>query len=270
MFRAVRAIMYNSPEEEALIQAASANQHIPGVVVGVGSEVPTRTSAERFRQRTKLSQRFAIYVGRVDENKGCNELFNYFQQYARAGGRLDLVVVGNPVMKVPTHPRIHQLGFVSEEEKYDAIVAAETLIMPSYFESLSMVTLEAWAMGIPVLVNGHCDVLRGQTVRGKAGLYYTNMREFSECLQALDHDEQLRSRLGENGRVFFRDHYSWPVVEQKYLNMFKRLNQEKPDKAVRTVEPQKGWIARYQRNIRPASNVISELPTGPVVEHKES
>ncbi len=269
-FRAVRAIMYNSHEEEALIHGVSANQHVPGVVVGVGSEVPARASAGRFRQRTRLSRRFAIYVGRIDENKGCGELFDHFRRYSQTGGPLDLVVVGNPVMKVPTHPRIHHLGFVSDEEKYDAMVAAEVLIMPSYFESLSMVTLEAWAMGVPVLVNGQCDVLRGQTIRGNAGLYYTSAREFSECLRTLDSDGQLRRGLGENGRTFFRHHYTWPVIERKYLDMLEQLKHADHAETGGAVEPMPGWLARRKRTVRPAGEVVSQLPTGPVLESRKS
>ena len=56
--------------------------------------------------------------------------------------------------------------------------------MPSYFESLSMVALEAWALGQPVLANGRCDVLQGQTIRSRAGLYYDNFPEFAEALRA--------------------------------------------------------------------------------------
>ncbi len=269
-FRAVRAIMYNSHEERALIQGVSGNQHVPGVVVGVGSEVPSRASSDRFRQRTQLSRRFAIYVGRIDENKGCAELFDFFQRYSQAGGQLDLVLVGNPVMKMPAHPRIHHLGFVSDEEKYDAMVAAEVLIMPSYFESLSMVTLEAWGMGVPVLVNGRCDVLRGQAIRGKAGLYYTTYEEFSECLRALDRDGPLRRTLGENGRAFFRRHYTWPVIDRKYLDMLEQLNTDEHAGTTGRLEPMPGWLARRRRTVRPAGEIVAGLPTGPVLESRKS
>ena len=83
MFRGVRALMYNSPEERAMIQAAAGNAAVPGVVVGVGSDVPDRTDAERFRQKFKMRRPFAIYVGRIDENKGCAELFSHFERYCR-------------------------------------------------------------------------------------------------------------------------------------------------------------------------------------------
>ncbi len=84
IFRGVRALMYNSPEERAMIQAVSGNHEVPGVVVGVGSDVPGNPQAARFRQKYNIREPFAIYVGRIDENKGCKELFDFFQALSRA------------------------------------------------------------------------------------------------------------------------------------------------------------------------------------------
>ena len=78
--------------------------------------------------------------------------------------------MGTSILPIPKHPHIRHLGFVSDRDKFDGIAGAEALIMPSYYESLSMVALEAWALGRPVLANGRCDVLRGQVVRSRAGL----------------------------------------------------------------------------------------------------
>ena len=78
IFRGVRALMYNSPEEKRLIQTVSKNHDVPGVVVGIGSEIPPRPQAERFRQKHGITGRFALYVGRIDQNKGCKELFSFF------------------------------------------------------------------------------------------------------------------------------------------------------------------------------------------------
>ena len=117
VFRGVRAIMYNSFEERAMIQAAAGNDGVPHVVVGVGSEVPAETSPERFRAKYGISSPFVVYVGRIDENKGCKELFSHFERYARAvGGDLALVLMGNAVLPVPDHPRIRHLGFVSDQD----------------------------------------------------------------------------------------------------------------------------------------------------------
>ena len=230
IFRGVRALMYNSFEERALIQTVSGNQDVPGVVVGIGSEIPANTNPSHFRQKFNLRDRFAIYVGRIDENKGCGELFDFFQRYSRMLVEgMHLVLIGNPIIPIPDHPQIHHLGFVNDQDKFDAIAAAELLIMPSYLESLSMVALEAWALGKPVLANGRCDVLKGQCIRSNGGLYYDNFEEFIETLRAIDFSPTLATALGRNGREYFNRHYSWPVIERKYLDMLERLKKDAGD-----------------------------------------
>jgi glycosyltransferase involved in cell wall biosynthesis len=267
VFRGVRAIMYNSHEERAMIHAAAHNESVPGVVVGVGSEVPDRTDAARFRRTFNIRRPFAIYVGRIDENKGCKELFDFFQRYAATFPRgLDLVLIGSAIMPVPQHSRIHHLGFLSDRDKFDAIAASDVLIMPSYFESLSMVALEAWAIGRPVLANGRCDVLKGQCIRSAAGLYYERYEEFAETLYALESNGPLHERLGRNGRDYFARNYSWPVIERKYLDMFARLKDDDSKGGRRpALEPLPGWFARRRRDLPPAAGVLARIPAGAAV-----
>ena len=88
-----------------MIQAVAGNSDVPGVVVGIGSEVPARTDPGRFRRTFGVRRPFALYIGRIDENKGCGELFDHFQRYAahlpaRAGSPADR----HPVMPVPDAP----------------------------------------------------------------------------------------------------------------------------------------------------------------------
>ena len=261
VFRGIRAFMYNSFEERALIQGISNNQSVPGVVVGIGSEIPERSNGGRFRQKFDMRDRFAIYVGRIDENKGCLELFEFFEHYSAAlVDGMHLVLVGTPHVPIPTHPRIHHLGFLDDLDKYDAMAAAELLIMPSYLESLSMVALEAWAMGKPVLANAKCDVLQGQCLRSNAGLFYENFSEFAETLRAIDSGPSLQAALGRNGRTFFERNYAWPVIEKKYVDMLEQLSQETPSRAM---EPLPGWFARRRRTLPPADQVVKQLPAGP-------
>jgi glycosyltransferase involved in cell wall biosynthesis len=260
LFRGVRALMYNSPEERAMIQTVSGNQDVPGVVVGVGSNVPAQTQPARFRQKYNLRGPFAVYVGRIDQNKGCTELFEFFQEYLREPqGRLSLALIGHTLLPIPAHPRIRHLGFLDDADKFDAIAAADLLIMPSYFESLSMVALEAWALGRPVLANGRCDVLKGQCIRSNAGLFYENRCEFIEALRAIEQNRWLTVTLGRNGRQFFREHYDWPVIERKYLDMFARLS---ADAAPRPISGLPGWIDRRRQDLPAARDVLRTLPAG--------
>ncbi|HEV3214709.1 MAG TPA: glycosyltransferase [Vicinamibacterales bacterium] len=267
IFRGVRAVMYNSPEERRMIQAAANNQEVPGVVVGIGSEIPPRAQlqADRFRQKYGITGRFALYVGRIDQNKGCKELFTYFLQALPAlPNGLGLVLIGKEVLPIPSHPRITHLGFLGDADKFDALAGADLLIMPSYYESLSMVALEAWALGKPVLANGKCEVLRGQCIRSRAGLYYESQAEFVETLRAIADSRTLNTALGTNGRLFFDRHYSWRVIERTYLEMLARLSAaERPS---RRLEPEPGWFAKRRRTLPPADKLLADLPSGPVIE----
>jgi glycosyltransferase involved in cell wall biosynthesis len=263
IFRGVRAIMYNSLEERTMIQAIANNRQVPGVVVGVGSNIPDRVQPWRAKRKFNLKRPYALYIGRIDSNKGCAELFDYFSRYATMHpDGLDLVLAGSAVMPIPKHPRIKHLGFVSDEDKFDALGGADLLVMPSPYESLSMVALEAWALGRPVLANGHCDVLRGQAMRSNAGLYYENFEEFAETMYALEAAGPLNQTLGRNGREFFKRHYAWPVIERKYLEMFERLKKEP---AQTSIEPLPGWFARRKKNVPPAAGVVDAAPKGPVL-----
>jgi glycosyltransferase involved in cell wall biosynthesis len=268
VFRGVRAIMYNSFEERAMITALSSNAHVPGAVVGIGSEIPESVDPGRARHKFGLHNPFIIYVGRIDANKGCDELFRHFARYTEGSSRpLDLVLIGTPVLPIPDHPRIKHLGFVSDQDKFDAIAGAEVLVMPSPYESLSMVALEAWALGRPVLASARCDVLVGQCLRSNAGLYYEDAREFAGALDRMLSDPALAATLGRNGRTFFTQHYSWPVIERKYLDMFDTLRRTPPAYGM---DPLPGWLARRARTAPAAADIVNALPRGPIVEHQES
>jgi len=261
IFRGVRAIMYNSPEERAAIHGLAHNEDVPGVVVGIGSMIPQVADAARARAAFNLSRPFVLYVGRIEENKGCAELFDYFLRYLEFSRReLDLILIGTPAMPIPPHPRIKHLGFVSDQDKFDVLAAAEALVMPSYFESLSMVALEAWALGRPVLANGRCDVLRGQCVRSNAGLYYENAGDFAAALERLLDDTALAEAMGRNGADYFQRHYSWPVIERKYMDMFERLAATPHQKSM---EPLPGWFARRRPAVPAALDLLASLPSGP-------
>lgn len=267
VFRGVRALMYNSPEERAMITAAAHNASVPSVVVGIGSEVPERTEPLRFRQKYQINGRFAVYVGRIDANKGCRELFDFFLRYTKAHPvGLTLVLIGKAVLDIPDHPRIRHVGFLDDEDKFDAVAAADLLLMPSFYESLSMVALEAWALGRPVLANGRCDVLKGQCIRSNAGLYYETYQEFVETLRSISDNARLADALGANGREFYQRHYGWPVIEQKYLDMLQALKaDDRAGRPTASLEPLPGWFRRRRRDLPPAKEMLAQLPIGPVL-----
>jgi glycosyltransferase involved in cell wall biosynthesis len=224
LFNVPRAFVYNSVEERRMIEGISRNGHIPGDIVGVGTEVPPVSSRERFRGRHGIEGDYILYIGRIDENKGCHRLFEHFLRFkTETGSPVKLILIGNAVLKIPSHPDLVPLGFLPEEDKFDALEGARLLVIPSFYESLSMVTLEAWAMRKPVLANARCEVLKGQCLRSNAGLFYDNYKEFRESLALLLGSEGLRRAMGGNGRKYYDTHYTWENIESKYLALIRGL-----------------------------------------------
>ena len=158
---------------------------------------------------------FVLYLGRIDPNKGCDFLMRNFLRYAGLGRRLQLVMAG-PIVDGGAEPRVHPGARFRRRRVREALLArARVLVMPSPFESLSMVLLEAWNHGVPVLVNARCRVTRGQTERADGGLYFRNVAEFEAALDyLLDHDD-TRQRLGAQGLAYVDREYRWPTVMAK-------------------------------------------------------
>lgn len=223
LFHLPRAILYNTEEEKKFINLKFKNESVPHDIIGTGIDVPDIIDPTAVERHYGL-KKFIVYVGRIDESKGCKELFDYFIRYKIENPiSLKLVLLGKAVMEVPDHPDIIPLGFVSEQDKYNCIMGSELLVMPSLFESLSIVLFEAWYCKRPVLVNGNCDVLKGQCIRSNGGLWYSNYEEFTECLEILLKNRNIRKTLGENGKRFVDENYCWEIVEEKYLRFINKF-----------------------------------------------
>jgi glycosyltransferase involved in cell wall biosynthesis len=224
LFRAPRGLLYLTPEERALVNGVSGNEAVPSVVIGSGINVPDGWAAADVRSRYALPERFLFYAGRIDRNKGADRLFTYYRRLSDEWPELPpLVLVGTPALPIPEHPKIRHLGYVSEDEKFALLAACDVLLMPSAYESLSVIVLEAWAMGRPVLVNAACKVLEGQCVRSGGGLFYRGYAEWAEALRVLVRDPSLGNALGAAGRDYVRREYDWDVVESRVEGFFGSL-----------------------------------------------
>jgi glycosyltransferase involved in cell wall biosynthesis len=175
-----------------------------------------RARGVAFRRRHRLHGSFLLYGGRIDAGKGCEELLEYFTSYKEQGGDATLVLMGVKLMQIPEVPWVRFAGLLSERERLQALEAATVVVVPSPFESLSLLALEAMAVGTPILCNGRSDVLVEHCVKSNAGLYYTDRDEFVECASLLLADERLRRSMGRNGKEYVKRNYRWDVILAKY------------------------------------------------------
>lgn len=220
VFHLPRFIIFNTDTERSMVHWRFDNHRVPNAIVGTGIELQAEIDPCGFLSRYGIEQPYLAYVGRVEPAKGCDTLLDYFAQYKdERGGGLKLVLIGKVEMPLPRRADVVSLGFVPEREKFEGIAASSVMILPSEHESLSMSNLEAWLMGVPVLVNGYCQVLKDNCLKSNGGLYYTSYEEFAACLDLLLADAGLRASLADNGRRYYEENYSWDAIERKYLEI---------------------------------------------------
>jgi glycosyltransferase involved in cell wall biosynthesis len=218
LFLLPKGFIFQTDEELQFLRKRFPAASLRGPIAGIGIDHPSARDADPFRRRYNLPQPFLLYVGRVDQSKGCSELFEFFIRF-RAETALPhkLVVIGWEAMPIPFHPDIVYLGFVSEDEKWSAMIACDWLVIPSVYESLSIVLLETWMAGRPALVNARCTVLAGHCRRAGAGLWYSSYEEWRAAIELPD--ASAKDRLGLQGRRYVKEHYTWERVELDYLSL---------------------------------------------------
>ena len=222
-FRRPAALVFNTPEEKELIERTTGNQDLPGEVVGTGIERPASVPVDEVAPRLDLLGDYFVYVGRIEPEKGCAVMIDHFLRWQReTRSTATLALFGRSTMSFSENAHVRLMGVVPDGEKLAAIARARALVMPSRHESLSMVVLESWMMGRPVLVNGDCEVLRGQVLRANGGLYYRRYEEFAAAMDLLLGEPALADRLGAQGRAFFQENYAWERVMEKYERLLQR------------------------------------------------
>ena len=221
------AMVYSTDEERELIGSRFRNEHIPYVIGGAGVDLPPSVDGERFKKKYGIDN-YIVYVGRIDESKGCKELLNFFYDYKeRNYTDISLVLMGKTVMDMSqyTGRGIINLGFVSDGDKFDGIAGAKALVLPSRFESLSMVVLEAMSVETPVIVNGACEVLKGHCLKSNGALYYSDYFEFEGELNYLLNPRNAGTvaAMKANAKRYVDENYQWDAIISRVRGMIEKV-----------------------------------------------
>ncbi len=221
MFRRVRGILFSTPPEAAFANRLYDLRDEHTETFGVGVHEDFSADAERFRKKFGIDVPYIICIGRKDPGKNVYYLVHLFNQYLRdTATDLHLVLIGPEKVSdipAPVAGRVIDLGYVEEQDKRDATAGAAVLIQPSNRESFSMVVMEAWLAGTPVMVNGHCAVTRWLATRADGGLYFDSYYEFKEGLDMLMERAHPGRRLAARGKEFVTRNYRWDDIARRAI-----------------------------------------------------
>jgi glycosyltransferase involved in cell wall biosynthesis len=223
LLESVRGCIFNSEAEEQLARRLS--QVRRSGVVGLGFDPPDGEPTRAFSRRRGIG-RYLLYAGRIEEGKRVNVLVEYAMRHAAE--REDaprLVLIGSGGYKPPRTAKgvVVQAGFLGDGERRAACAEALVLVNPSELESFSIVLMEAWREGTPVLVASGSDVMRDHVERSGGGLTFATYEEYCAAVDRLLTDENHRRELGEAGKTYMLEQYSWPVVRQRFRDTIELL-----------------------------------------------
>jgi len=228
MLLGIRGSLFFTPEEAAVARQACGREP-PGRVTGGGIDTHLRGDAERFRVASGVRDPYVLYVGRLDPGKNTHVVMAYARERARRRpGAERLVLLGRGQLAVPpSDPVMVEAGVLDEQGKMDACAGALALCQPSVNESFSRVVMESWINEVPVLVHADCPVTVGHCRRSGGGLWFRDFFEYSEAVDLLAGDPELRRRLGEAGRRYVLAECSWDRVCARILRAVSELTGER-------------------------------------------
>jgi glycosyltransferase involved in cell wall biosynthesis len=209
VYHSCLGVQFNSYPEKRLAERIF-GPHPGSAIVGFGLRDFTAQGAT-FRAEQGLGDRpILLYSGRLEGSKNVHLLLHYFQEYKRRrANEWTLVLMGQGPEPIPDHPDIRAVGFRMGQAKLDAYAAANLLCQPSINESFSIVIMESWLAGVPVLVHRDCDVTHYHALRSRGGLSFRTYGEFETALDQLLCNDGLQRRLGERGRAYVHMEYTW-------------------------------------------------------------
>jgi glycosyltransferase involved in cell wall biosynthesis len=228
VFGDASGLVFHTDAEQRFVQERFPVGHHPQTVIGLGCDPGPGDPADA-RARIGLGDRpYVLCLGRVDDGKGTGYLARFFAAYkALRPGPLALVLAG-PVHDPPvSHPDIVATGRIDERTKWGLLRGAIALVAPSAHESFSIVLLEAWSAGIPVIVNGRCVPTREQCARSGGGLWYGRFGTFAAILDRIIELPTLRASLAARGGAYVAARYQWPQVADRYAAFLEAVSERR-------------------------------------------
>jgi glycosyltransferase involved in cell wall biosynthesis len=208
-----RLLIYCTPEERDWVQSVSGHNN-PHAITAIPVEPINHSQSDRLRVKYGLNRPYLLFLGRIGTNKGCDRLLQYYQQYVEStADPVSLVLAGDLEMTLPQLSGLVYVGSIFGEDKRELLTNALALVNPSRLDNLSIVVCEAWAAGIPILVNADSPVVKALCDRSQGGLVWGNAEEFAACINQLIVNPDQATQMGRSGQAYILSEYNTDRVE---------------------------------------------------------
>jgi glycosyltransferase involved in cell wall biosynthesis len=201
-----------------------------GIVLGNGVDEKTFVPLQDNRANRG---KYVLFVGRMDYRKGLFDLIECVRYVAEENPRALFVLAGSGPLKHQVSIRAAKMGieknllftgYVSKHQLIELYQNASVFVLPSHYEGLPTVMLEAMACGVPVVatsIGGQIDVISDKSNGFLVPVGSTE--DMARPILRLLSDKDLAGRMGKAARETIERGYTWDKISEKVLDCYQRL-----------------------------------------------
>ena len=201
-------------------------------VIGWGVNAPNEGDTETSNEYPVEAEHrvHILCVGRLGDHKGQMWLLSVYRQARpRFQHPVRLVLVGRDeggeaeIRRTVRDWRLEDeviiTGELNDEDLQGWYVKSDVFALFSRYEAFGLVYFEAMACGLPVLTH---DVGANRELLNRGSVVVSAFHEQAaiDALVSLVNDEDRRRDLGNDGREYALSEFTWPVVAQRYLELY--------------------------------------------------
>jgi len=175
-----------------------------------------------------------VFVGRLAPQKGVRILVTATSMLENLNAQVLLVGDGperphleREIQRLGVQNRMHVMGFVSHDQVPAVLSHADLLVLPSLYEELGTILLEAMWAGLPIVASwtgGIPDVVTD----GVNGLLVPpgDPETLARAIDRAVANPNLARRLGESARERAKD-YDWDTLADRVLEVYRSVTAER-------------------------------------------
>jgi len=206
---------------------------------GVTMPIPLNTT-DYIDKLLIEKKKYILTVGRLVPEKGFHNLINAFNSLELQDWKL--VIVGAEDHKSKYGKQIHTLaeynrniiftGFLTGFPLQELYENAGVFVLPSYYEGLPIVLLEAMSFNLPCIAS---DISANRSVHLPERCYFRteDIEQLKQRLIEISSDYYSSEEILDNREKLLKN-YSWNSITNKTLEIYKNVYKEAPKKAIET------------------------------------
>jgi glycosyltransferase involved in cell wall biosynthesis len=219
----------------------------PRIVIplGVSPPPPLPNAKQQLRTRFSIPEDVPIvlFMSRIHPKKRLDLLIEVLGKLRLQKQPFHLVVAGSGVHEYAESLRqlVNEFqieaqttftGFVIGEDKNLILQGSDIFVLPTYSENFGIVLAEAMVVGLPIITTPGVNI-SPEIAKAKAGIIVQNDTDLQVAISQLLQSPQLRSQMGENGKLLALERYSWPSIAKQFVEIYNEIINEKAPYLVR-------------------------------------